>query len=93
MDTERISYLLKQYLDDSITPAELEELMTLVLNDAAAGDIQAAVTALIDRNTDAADAAAAAYDEAAWEPLLQHLPVGKVEAKLEGGRVMLREPS
>lgn len=68
MPTERISYLLKQYLDDTLTPAELDELMKLMLERESSAEIQAHMEGLINQSP-----AASNYREGEWDPLFQKI--------------------
>lgn len=68
MQTERIPYLLKQYLDNSITETELDELMLLMHEEESAAEIQDSLEELIAQLP-----AAPEYQEAAWDPLYRKI--------------------
>jgi transmembrane sensor len=78
MQTERIPYLLKQYLNNSITETELDELMLLMHEEESAAEIQDSLEEMIGQLP-----AAPEYREAAWEPLFN---------KIVGGGVVRRFP-
>jgi transmembrane sensor len=83
MPTERISYLLKQYLDNTLAPAEVDELMKLMLERESSAEIQAHMEALINQSP-----AASNYREGDWDPLFQKIvganivPVVKMRARV-----------
>jgi len=68
MSKERLSYLLKQYLDNCITPAEYEELMTLVNHESVSHEVQAVLEEIIGQASPDSN-----YDEADWEPLFRNI--------------------
>jgi transmembrane sensor len=68
MQTERIPYLLKQYLDNSITKAELDELMSLMQDEGSVALIQATLEEHIGELP-----AASGYREADWEHLFHKI--------------------
>jgi transmembrane sensor len=68
MQTERIPYLLKQYLDNSITQTELDELMLLMHEEGSAAEVQDHLEELIGQLP-----AAPEYQEAAWDPLYRKI--------------------
>jgi ferric-dicitrate binding protein FerR (iron transport regulator) len=68
MSTERLPYLLKQYLDGSITEDEQVELDHLLRQDHNADEISPAMELLITREPALTD-----YQEEDWEPLLQRI--------------------
>jgi len=67
MHTDRITYLLQQYLDNSLTPDEAEEWGRL-LQGQRNGQIRQALEAHIYREQDLSD-----YQEADWDPLFQKI--------------------
>jgi transmembrane sensor len=68
MPTQRIAYLLKQYLDKLITEEELAELTLLLEDDTAGESVRQALEDLI-----ASAGVPASYEEEAWEPLFQKI--------------------
>jgi transmembrane sensor len=68
MHKERLSYLLKQYLDNLITGDEFEELLLHLENDESTSDLQALLEKLISQSPEAVD-----YQEENWEPLYQRI--------------------
>jgi transmembrane sensor len=84
MPTQRIAYLLQQYLDKLITEEEMAEL-TLVLEDETAGaDVRRSLEDLI-----ASAGAPAVYQEEAWEPLFQKILQRSEDVELRPrGRVL-----
>ncbi|HVV03758.1 MAG TPA: FecR domain-containing protein [Puia sp.] len=67
MSTDRLSYLLRQYLEDSLTKEEQEELDHL-LREAHSGQMHAALEPLIAREQGLTD-----YQQADWEYLFQKI--------------------
>jgi ferric-dicitrate binding protein FerR (iron transport regulator) len=67
MHTDRITYLLQQYLDNSLTPDEAEEWGRLLQGDRS-GQIRQALEARICQEQDLPD-----YQEADWDPLFQKI--------------------
>ncbi len=86
MQTERIPYLLKQYLDNSLTMAELDEWMSLMQDEAAAAAIQAILEEHIGELP-----AAPGYREADWDPLF-HKIIGAEENVAASRTVVRRFP-
>lgn len=68
MPTQRIAYLLKQYLDKLITEEELAELTLLLEDDTAGASVRRALEDLI-----ASAGVPVSYEEEAWEPLFQKI--------------------
>lgn len=68
MDTQRITYLLQQYLDGRLTPEEQEELDSALQQGDRAGQMREAMRDLIGREQGLED-----YDEMEWEPFLQSI--------------------
>jgi ferric-dicitrate binding protein FerR (iron transport regulator) len=88
MNNERISYLLKQYLADSITGTEWQELKELLMQDKSAMGWQEALDSLIDNSPALPD-----YEEAAWEPLYRKILEGNAAAgtgRFSGGGRLIR---
>jgi len=69
MHTDRITYLLQQYLDNSLTPDETEE-WGRILRDDRTGQIRQALEARIFHEQDLP-----AYQEADWDPLFEKIRV------------------
>jgi len=77
MHTDRITYLLQQYLDNKLTPDETEEWGRMLQEDRT-GQLRQALEARIFQEQDLPD-----YQEADWEPLFQ-----KIRARARpGGRM------
>jgi transmembrane sensor len=68
MSKERLSYLLKQYLDNNISSVEYEELMIQVNDESASQEVQAVLEELISQASPGDN-----YNEADWEPLIQRI--------------------
>ena len=68
MSTDRLSYLLKQYLEDSLTKEEQEELDHLLRQDHYSGEMRTALEPLIAQQPGLTD-----YQQADWEHLFQKI--------------------
>lgn len=68
MYEERLPYLMKQYLDNLITPAEFEELLLHIKNEGSAAEVQTVLETLIGQSPGATD-----YKEDDWAPLFQKI--------------------
>ena len=68
MHSNRLSYLLKQYLEDNLSPEEQEELDQLLKQDAHAGQMRYALESLIDKEQGLSN-----YSQADWEPMFQRI--------------------
>ena len=88
MHNERISYLLKQYLDNSITMMELHEMMELLQQEKASGEIQAVLELIIDQSPALPD-----YREDDWDPLYRKILARKEEASPSEGEGRGEEPA
>lgn len=85
MNNQRITYLLKQYLADSLTEMELEELKALLLQEKYAPAVEDVLNTLIEESTALPD-----YDEKAWEPLYRRIQEsGAITATTTSGRTRL----
>jgi transmembrane sensor len=85
MQTERIPYLLKQYLDNSITETELDELMLLMHEEGSAAEIQDSLEELIAQLQPASS-----YREADWDPLYHKIL--NIDSKAPSARGIVRGP-
>jgi len=68
MSTDRLSYLLRQYLEDSLTKEEQEELDHLLRQDHHSGEMRTALEPLIAQQRDLTD-----YQQEDWEYLFQKI--------------------
>ncbi len=87
MPKERLSYLLKQYLDNLITKDELEELLLHAENEESSARLQTALEKLIAASPEAVD-----YKEESWDPLYQKIlqsvtPQGHANVGAQSDRV------
>lgn len=79
MDNERIAYLLEQYLADSITASELQELKACLLQDNLSPALQEALASLIDQSPVLPD-----YKAEDWQPLYQRIRMAAAAGTKQG---------
>src|SRR3569833_1168347 len=76
MDTQRIAFLLQQYLDGSLTPEEQKELDRVLQHEDHASYLQDAMDSIIGKEQGLKD-----YRREDWDPLFQKVRMRTMAAR------------